>query len=246
MARLAEILRYPIKAVGREAVHHCSLNVGETLPGDRMWAVAHEASKAVDGEWARCMGFVRAASSPQLMAVTCRSEGAVIHLSHPQRPDIAINPECDADTLITWLEPLIAAGRAQPARLLRAPEGRGMTDTSAPSITLGSLTSHAIVAKRLGHAVSHHRWRCNLWIEGMAPWAEFDLIGRNLRIGDAEFTAYKRIERCEATAANPETGQRDADLLNVLETVWEHQDFTVGLKVVKAGDIRIGDTLEIL
>ncbi len=239
-ARLASIWRHPIKAVGREALEKVTLKTGQTLPGDRVWAVAHEASNAEDGAWSRCGAFVRAGSSPQLMAVEARTDGAQIHLSHPDRPPLTVEPEGDAQSLITWLDPLISQGRARPARLVRAPEGRGMTDTSGPSITLGNLTSHRIIEGRVGRELSIHRWRCNLWVDGLDPWEEFDLVGKHIRIGSAVLEAYKRIDRCEAPSANPETGRRDADLLSVLDA-WDHRDFTIGLKVVQGGDIAVGD-----
>lgn len=246
MASLAEIWRHPIKALGREQIETASLNAGQTLPGDRIWAVAHEASKATDGEWARCTNFIRAAGSPMLMAITLETRGENHYrLSHPNRPDLIISLPTDAQALVEWVAPLVPDGRAQPKEVLHAPMTRGFTDTSGPSISLGNFASHRAVAQRLGQDLSHHRWRANLWIEGLAPWEEFDLIDKTLRIGTAEFEVYKRIERCPATTANPKTGHRDADTLGALDT-WGHQDFTVGLKVVKSGSIATGDTLEVL
>ncbi len=239
---VTSLWRHPIKAVGRESVDNVKLIAGQTMPGDRIWAVAHEASKANDLEWSRCVGFVRAASSPLLMAVEARTEGDLLHLTHPNRPSISVNPDRDEAALIEWLSPLIAEGRAAPKRIVRAPRGRGMTDTSDPSLTLGSTKSHRIVEARAGRSLSIHRWRCNIWVDGLAPWEEFDLVGQRFRLGTAELEAYKRIDRCEATAANPETGRRDADLLSILEH-YGHTDFTVGLRVVTDGTIALGDTL---
>ncbi|TFL17375.1 MOSC domain-containing protein [Jannaschia formosa] len=242
-ATLASIWRHPIKAVGREALDRAVLRAGETLPGDRVWAIAHEASKAVDGEWSRCAGFLRAASSPALMAVEARAEGPALHLTHPDRPPLRVDPDAEPEALIAWLEPLVALGRARPARVVRAPDGRGMTDSAAPTITLGNLTSHRVVEGRLGRALSIQRWRCNLWIDGLAPWEEFDLVGRRLRLGGAVLEGVARIDRCESTSASPETGRRDADLLSVLDG-FGHRDFTIGVTVIKGGVIAPGDILE--
>jgi uncharacterized protein YcbX len=246
MATLAEIWRHPIKALGREMIESASLNAGQTLPGDRIWAVAHEASKAKDAEWARCTNFIRAAGSPMLMAITIETVGPDhFRLSHPDRPDLVVSLPQDAGTVVAWAAPLVPEERAQPVAVIQAPQDRGFTDTSGPSISLGNFASHRAVSQRLGQDLSHHRWRANLWIEGLAPWEEFDLIDKTIRIGTAEFEVYKRIERCPATQANPETGRRDADTLCALET-WGHQDFTVGLKVIRNGDITRGDRLEVL
>ncbi len=219
-----------------------TLIAGQTLPGDRVWAIAHDLSDAPDDMWSRCGGFLRAASSPRLMAVEARRDGGTLVLTHPDRPELAIDPDADSARLLEWLAPLVAEGRPAPARVVRAPAGHGMTDTSAPSITLGNLTSHRIVAERLGRDLSIHRWRCNLWMSGLAPWEEFDLVGRHVRLGDTVLEVYKRIDRCRATEANPQTGRRDADTLSVLDE-FGHRDFTVGLRVVEGGELAIGDVL---
>lgn len=246
MPRVASLWRHPIKAVGRETIDQATFAPGQqTLPGDRLWAVAHETSRAEAGTWARCMNFIRAASSPRLMAVEARLDGTVVHLTHPDRPPLSVDPDRDEAALIAWLQPLIAEGRARPTRVVRAPAGRGMTDTSDPSITLAGTASHRAVAAQAGRDLSIHRWRANIWVDGLEPWAELDLLDRRLRIGGVEFEVYKRIERCLATASNPETGVRDADLLGVLDT-FGHRDFSVGLKVVGNGTFRVGDRMEVL
>jgi hypothetical protein len=54
---------------------------------------------------------------------------------------------------------------------------------------------------------------CNLWIDGLAPWEEFDLDRPEIMIGDVPPGVRERTERCKATTANPDTGKRDADTL---------------------------------
>jgi len=243
--RVASIWRHPIKAIGREEVAEVTLAEGQTLPGDRLWAVAHEASKAVDGEWARCMNFLRGASTPALQAVNLKTEGAMLHLSHPARPAIAVNPASDGAALVDWLQPLVGEGRAQPVRLVPAPAGRGMTDTGEASITLASAASHAAVEAAAGQPLSRLRWRCNLWIEGAEAWQEFDWIGRTIRLGEAEAEVYKRIDRCMMTTANPETGERDVPMLDILDG-FGHRDFSVGIRITRGGTLRAGDLLEVL
>ena len=48
-----------------------------------------------------------------------------------------------------------------------------------------------------------------------------------------------------ATAANPETGERDADTLGALAH-FNDQQFGVCAEVVKSGPVRAGDTLVVL
>ncbi|MGR3586548.1 MAG: MOSC domain-containing protein, partial [Pseudooceanicola nanhaiensis] len=96
-----------------------------------------------------------------------------------------------------------------------------------------------------GAPLSPHRFRGNLWVEGWAPFEEFDLIGRTLRIGAAELEIRARITRCKATCANPETGLRDVDTLALLNGTYGHQDFGVYALVTRPGEIAAGDTVEI-
>ena len=97
----------------------------------------------------------------------------------------------------------------------------------------------------LGVELSPLRWRGNLWFEGLAPWEEFDWIGKNLRIGTVELFVEERIERCLATTANPVSGIRDVDTLKALNSRG-HQDFGVYAIIKKAGILALGDKVEIL
>lgn len=245
MATVAAMYRHPIKAIGREEVDEVDLIAGQTLPGDRLWAVAHEAAKLADGEWNRCINFIRGASSPKLMAVTLKTEGAQLRLSHPDRPDILITPAIDGEKLVDWVTPLVEAGRAAPTHLVPAPSERGLTDTPDPSISLASMASHEAVAARAALPFAVHRWRCNIFLDGLTAWEEFDWVGRNIRLGEAEARVEKRLDRCMATTANTETGERDVPTLDILKD-YGHQDFSVALIVTKNGRLRTGDRVDVL
>lgn len=244
-ATLAQIWRHPIKAAGRERVTKTALKPGASLPWDRHWAIAHDAAKLENGPWYGCHNFIRAAGSPALMAVECRLDEKTSHVSlrHPEQSDIELHPEHDSDHLIDWLRPLIGAGRPAPAQVLCAGT-RGMTDSGTPGVTIGNLASHRSVEQRLGRPLSIHRWRANLWIDGLAPWEEFGWEGGEISLGDARLEIYGRTARCRATEANPQTGYRDTDVLGVLNE-WGHRDFTVKAKVVSGGEISEGCELHL-
>lgn len=242
-ARVTEIWRHPIKSHGREALDHVKLSAGQTMPWDRVWAVVHERS-AVDGKtWVPCHNFSRVAKAPALNAITARLDEATetVTLRHPDRPDLTFSPDGDGAALIDWTAPLMPADRARSARLIRARE-RGMTDTDFASVTLCNMSSHRAVEQKLGRALSIHRWRGNIWIDGLAPWEEFDWLDREVQIGSTIFKVRGRAMRCLATAANPDTGKRDADTLGTLQT-WGHQDFSVHAEVVRSGAVAVGDAV---
>ncbi len=71
MPSLSAIHRHPVKALGHEALTAATLAAGETLPGDRVWALLHDRSRpdAGDDGWIRCTTFLRGAAIPALMAM---------------------------------------------------------------------------------------------------------------------------------------------------------------------------------
>lgn len=244
--RVAHIWRHPIKSHGREALTETLLSEGESLPWDRAWAVAHAASSATDGEWVPCANFSRGAKAPQLQAIQAVLDEAAgrITLTHPQRPQLTFSPDTEAERLLSWVAPLMPADRAPSARIVRAGAG-GMTDTPYASISLCNLASNRAVSQKLGRDLSPLRWRANIWLEGFDLWEELEWAGRRLRVGAAELRVEDPISRCLATAANPETGRRDADTLGALESGWGHRHFGVYAVVTRSGPVRLGDPVEL-
>ena len=238
--RLAHICRHPIKAYGREMLASVRLSTGEGLPFDRQWAVAHEAAKLVPG-WNPCMNFTRGAKAPALMAVTARLDEATqrVTLAHPTAGEITVAPDEAEDQarLLAWAGPLVPAGRARPAAVVRA--GVALTDSDFPSVSVLSLASLAALSQRMGMELSIHRWRANLWLEGAEPWAEWGWIGQRFRLGDAVLEVVERITRCTATAVNPETGVIEGNTLAALEAGYGHQDFGVYARVIEGGEIAL-------
>lgn len=245
--RVEAIRRYPVKSHGSQSLEAVQVTAGTTLPWDRVWAVAHEAAKIADGEWAHCSNFSRGAKAPSLAAIRLdlSDDGTQVTLTHPDCAPLTFNPDTDSAEFLDWVLPLVPQDRARPVRIVRAAK-RGMTDTPEPTISLNSAASHRMVEQKLGQELSPLRWRGNFWVEDLEPWEEFELIGRKIRIGETEFEVVSRIKRCMATTANPETGQRDADTLGALEDGWGHRDFGVYAVAMTSGAVVLGDAVEVL
>jgi uncharacterized protein YcbX len=165
-----------------------------------------------------------------------------VTLTHPDLPDLTFRPDDCPEALIAWTKPLMDPKRAQSQRVVRVP-GRSMTDTDFPSVSIGNMASHRVVEQKLRKSLSPRRWRANIWLDGWAPWEEFDLIGKTLRIGSAEIAIREPVVRCMATTTNPDTGKRDADTLSVLN---DDREFCVYGEVVTSGEIALGDMAEVI
>lgn len=245
---LAQIWRHPIKAHGAEALDQVEVVAGHTLPWDRTWAVTHEAAKTDGSAWAKCANFSRGAKAPALMAISARldDDGSTITLSHPNRTPLTFRPDNSDDlpAFLEWTRPLMPADRAASTGIVRV-EGRGMTDTDFPSISLANLASLKDLSAKTGQNLDPRRFRANLWVDGLAPWAEFDWVGKTITIDGTAFRVVEPIERCLATAANPATGERDANTLGALEAGWGHRDFGIFLNALDDGQIAIGARVDI-
>lgn len=251
MATLTHIWRHPVKAHGAEALERVKLSAGKCLPFDRRWAVAHEASKADGSEWVSCSNFSRGAKAPGLMAIVADLDEATgqLTLTHPDLPPLTFDPNTESARLVAWSAPLIPENRTPSARIISVP-GRGMTDSDFPSVSICNHASNRAVSGQLGLSRSDpldlRRWRGNLWLEGLAPWEEFDLVGKRLRIGNAILCVRERITRCKATTVNPETGRVDALTLDALSDGWGMREFGVYATVEESGNMSVSDKVEVL
>jgi len=246
-ARLAQIWRHPLKALGREELTGVTLTPGLWLPFDRLWAVEHADAKPAEG-WRVKANFLRGVTSPSLMAVTASLDEATrrLRLSHPEAGAIEFAPDAADDwpAVLVWLDPLWPADLPAPVRIVTAGTAH-LTDVPEAWIAINALSSHRAVEDRVGRPLAIHRWRGNLWLDGTGPWEEFEWPGREIRVGKAILRVEEPITRCKATMANPDTGQRDVDTLAALRT-WGHQDFGVYASVLEGGTIRPGDPVEVL
>jgi uncharacterized protein YcbX len=248
---VTDLWRHPIKGVGREQVNAVSLEVGKTMPWDRHWAIANVDAKVDynNPDWARCINFSRAARGHKLMAVSSQLDEAtgVITLTHPDLNNISVNPDSasDAKILLEWVTEISNPDRSLPAQVFKAPD-RGMTDSSTPTISIHAKASLDALSDAVGAPLDQRRFRGNIWVEGPDAWDEFNWIGKTARIGQAEFSITAPIIRCVATTINPDTGQADRETLEALKSNWDHMSFGVFGIVSKAGEISVGDKLEIL
>ncbi|MDU8946319.1 MOSC domain-containing protein [Ovoidimarina sediminis] len=246
-ATLTHIVRHPLKAIGREVCERVNLTAGQWMPGDRIWAVTHGKSRIEGPGWAPKVNFLRGVSGPSLMAATAHlsEDGASLTLNHPEAGPLTLHPDNPDDTprLLHWLGGIWPEDLPPPTGLYRT-DAAHLTDVPDPWLSIHNAATHRAVEQRLDTPLSIHRWRGNLWIEGLAPWQEFEWIGKTIRIGAVAFTIRERITRCKATMANPETGRRDADTLAALRS-WDHQDFGVYAEVLSDGAIATGDPVEV-
>lgn len=239
---LAHIWRHPIKGIGSESCEAIDLSPEQAVVGDRVWALLNSAAEDTDA-WQPRRNFLQVASGPRLAAISARTIGNAIELTHPDRPALSFTPQDGAAPLSAWLGDLWPEERPGPARLAKAPI-QGMTDVEFPSVSIGNLASLRALSQKTGLDIDMRRFRINLWLDGLAPWEEIDLLEGPITLGNVTLTPEDPIERCRAPDANPVNGKRDVSMLSTLESDWNTRDFGVYFRVQTGGTVRIGDALK--
>ena len=56
----------------------------------------------------------------------------------------------------------------------------------------------------------------------------------------------ERTGRCRATDANPESGERDVEMLDLLKRTVGHTDVGVYAQVIRGGHVSLGDGAELI
>jgi uncharacterized protein YcbX len=96
----------------------------------------------------------------------------------------------------------------------------------------------------IGADVDPLRFRANIYVDGLAPWAEDDWpVGKTLQLGEAQLTLFKPIVRCIATHVNLETGERDIDTVGMLRQHFGRDTLGSYFSVSRGGQIKQGDEL---
>src|SRR5258708_14830058 len=131
-----------------------------------------------------------------------------------------------------------------PPKVLVAPR-HSFSDVAAKVVSVINLASVAAIETVAGVPVHPLRFRANLYVEGWPAWHEFELLGREIAIGDARLKVTKRITRCAATNVDPDTGARDLTIPATLMQTFDHINCGIYAQMIAAADIAPGDPLTV-
>ncbi|MGB6322216.1 MAG: MOSC domain-containing protein [Xanthobacteraceae bacterium] len=255
MANIQSIYRYPVKGLTPEPLARAALAPGQTIPGDRLYAIENGPS-----------GFDPAApsylSKTHFLMLMKNERLANLHASFDQDSHTLTitlpSPDCSGDGTVNGdlrtaerrakIEGFFATSCAGewrgPPKILHA-NGHSFSDVARKVVSIINLASVAAVEDMVGIPVNPLRFRGNLYVEGWPTWSELDLVGRDLKIGGARLKVVKRIVRCAATNVDPDTGARDLNIPQTLMRNLDHADCGIYGEVVEGGEIAPGDEVQL-
>jgi uncharacterized protein YcbX len=246
--RVSALYRYPVKGLTPEPLESAVLSPGETVPFDRAWAIENGPGR-FDAEAPRHLpkiNFLMLMRDERLATLRSRFDEATTTLTIARGGKPVVSGRLDTPLGRQLIEQFIAA--YMKAELRGAPKivsapGHSFSDVAAKCVHIVNLASVRELARAAGRRVDPLRFRANVYLDGLAPWAELAWLDREIGIGAARLRGFARTQRCEATNVDPETGARDMAIPATLMRTWGHQDFGIYATVVSGGTIRIGDAV---
>jgi len=243
------IYRYPVKGLSPEPLARTQLQVMETLPADRLYAIENGPS-----------GFEPAAPRHQpkqryLMLMRnerlARLRTRFYDTSHTLTIEMEGREAARGDLRTSEgraaIEAFFAGFCADelrgPPRVLHAP-GFSFSDVARKVVSIINLASVAAIEDVVGRPVHPLRFRGNVYVTGWPAWREFDFVGQEITVARrARLKVIRRIVRCAATNVDPDIGIRDLSIPDTLMRSFGHADCGVYGEVVEGGDIAVGDEL---
>jgi uncharacterized protein YcbX len=247
-ATLAAIYRYPVKGLSPEALPRVVLAAGETLPFDRAYAIANgpapfdpAAPMTIPKAY-----FLMLMKNERLAALRTRFDDRRHHLTVVEHGAAVAEGRLDSAegraAIEAYFNRAFKDELRGPARVLHSPR-HSFSDTAAKALSAINLATVQEIAGKIRRPVDPLRFRGNLLLDGLEPWAEFSWVGRRIRIGNAILEGLARIDRCAATNVDPRTGGRDLQIPDGLRAAYGHIDCGIYLKVVAGGAIVLGDAV---
>jgi uncharacterized protein YcbX len=246
--RIASLYRYPIKGLSPEQVPSALLAKDGYFPGDRLFAVENGPSgfDPSNPEHQPKIKYLMLMRNESLARLSTRydDETTSLAITHGGR-DVARGDLSSAEgrlAIEAYLRRFMPSDLRGAPKVLMAPEGYRFTDSRRGFVSLINLASVAALDRVLGAAVDPLRFRGNVHLEGIGPWAEFDLVGRVLAApSGVRLRVTKRIERCAATNVDPATGRRDLDIPKALMRAFGHFDCGIYAQVLSGGTVAEGE-----
>ena len=154
-----------------------------------------------------------------------------------------LNVADDCARIEAWLATHFAEELRGSPRIL-AGDGHSFSDVAKKVLHVVNLASVRDLERHVGGAIDPLRFRANIYVDGLAPWAEFEWVGQIIAGPGVRFKGVKRTERCAATNVDPATGARDRTIPADLMRLYGHTDCGIYLEVVTGGTLAVGESLQ--
>jgi uncharacterized protein len=249
-ATIAALYRYPVKGLSAEQMSEVTVEAWQTLPFDRAYAIENGPG-AFDDAAPRHLpkvAFLCLMRDERLARIETAFDAGTAMLTFSRDGAVLARGTLNTSDGRAAIEAFVA--REFAAELRGRPKvvsaaGHSFSDVKEKCVHIVNLASVRALEQAMGRAINPMRFRANVLIDGLDPWAELNWVGREIGLGQARGRVFKRTVRCAATDVEPVTGIRDGDLPGALFNTLGHRDFGVYAIVTSGGLMQTGDRVGI-
>jgi uncharacterized protein YcbX len=243
------IYRYPVKGLSAQPLSGTTLAPGKTLPADRLYAIENGPTgfDPAAPQYFPKIRFLMLMRNERLASLQTDYDEAnhTLFITFEGREAV----RADLRTKEGRLAVEAFFRRFMPTELRGPPkvlygDNHSFSDVAKKVVSFINLASVAELENAMGAPVDPVRFRGNVYVRGWPAWREFDLMGKEIRIGSARLKVFKRIVRCAATEVDPSTGIRDLAVPRALMDNFGHTDCGIYAEVTAGGEIARGDRIE--
>jgi MOSC domain-containing protein len=249
-AQVASLYRYPVKGLSPEPLPRVALDVGQTLPADRRYAIENGPSgfDPAAPAWFPKSQYLMLMRNERLAGLQTHYEDSTHLLTIREGGQVAADGNLETAEGRAAIERFFAANFASelrgPPKILSG-GGHSFSDVAKKVVSIINLGSLAGIESIVGQRVHPLRFRANLYVSGWPAWQEFELLGQTLAIGEVRLRVVKRIVRCAAVNVDPDSAARDLDIPHTLMRRLGHADCGVYAEVIAGGAVATGDDVTI-
>lgn len=246
---LLGLYRYPVKGLSPEPLERAELETSGFFPGDRLYAIENGPSgfNPVAPRHQPKTKYLMLMRDEALARLRTRYDDATATLTVEHAGEtqaFRLDTEAGRDGLAGLMRRYLPESLRGEPKVLAAPPQYRFTDSPTGYVSLINRASVAAVEDYLGAPVDPLRFRGNLLVDGLAPFAELDMVGRVIEAPSGlRLKVTKRTVRCAATNVDPVSGVRDLDIPWTLDARLGHRDLGVYAEVIAGGALAVGDTL---
>lgn len=243
--QIESLWQYPIKGVGGNAIRRTTLSVGQSLPGDRRYALSAgslKAAQADDGVWLQKAHFLQLMQTESLAALRCRLDGDMVTIHGADTDGFEGNLAIPDDRARCqhFIANFLRLSDPSMLRIHQIDKG-AFTDQPEPLISIGGSASLAAFAAATHTKIDARRFRLNVIVATTAAFAENQWRGAKLQMGAAVIEIIDDVERCAAINVDPASAIRQPDHLATMRHAFGHSYLGVFGRVITPGTVQCGD-----
>ncbi len=211
--RVVAVYDYPVKGAAGRAHNRLHVDPAVGVVNDRRRAFKKHAS--MPDEWAPKGAFFVGMNTALMVA---------------QVPVFMTDGDGSEQLDPRWLDRVAKRLGVESLDVLDTHGAFTLADRPRRYVSIINLASVRTLGEFVGTAIDPARFRMNVWIDGLEPFAELDWVEghpgtRDIQVGGMRLRVDEACVRCKAIEANPHSGEYDLALQKALEELMQRRGY---------------------